>query len=191
MISLYRPGSSPIHRLPAWFKLLALAAVLLAFSLLPKNLWVASFSVVLALVLFMVAGMAPRDFLMNIWKLRYLIVVIALPQIFLVDLATGCYNSIIILGGLLLATLVTITTKTSEMVELVKRLTRSENFALLIGLSINSIAVVGSIASGIIESGKARGVRPSAVRQLTNLFVVSLKQADDYAEALAARGIEV
>jgi biotin transport system permease protein len=191
MISLYRPGSSPIHRLPAWVKLVALAALLLTFSLLPKNLWLAVASMVAALLAFMISGLALRGFLMSIWKLRYLIIVIAVPQIVLVGLATGCYNSIVILGGLLLATLVTMTTKTSEIVELIKKMTRSENFALLIGLSINSIAVVGSIATGIIESGKARGVKPSPVRQLTNLFVVSLKQADDYADALAARGVEV
>jgi biotin transport system permease protein len=109
----------------------------------------------------------------------------------LVGLEKGSFNSIVILSGLLIATLVTMTTKTTEIVNLIKRLTRSENFALLIGLSINSIAVVGSIAAGIVEAGKARGVRPSTVRQLTNLFVVSLKQADDYAEALAATGVQV
>lgn len=191
MISLYRPGSSPIHRLPAWLKFAVMAAVMAAFPLLPKSALVAGSSLLLALAVFMFGGISISGFLLSVWKFRYLVLVIALPQFFLVGWEKGIYNTIVILSGLLIATLVTITTKTSEIVDLIKKATRSENFALLIGLSINSIAVVGSLARGIVEAGKARGVRPSTVRQLTNLFVVSLKQADDYAEALAARGVIV
>lgn len=191
MISLYRPGSSPIHKLPAWLKLSVMAAVLAALSLLPKSALLAGSSLLLAFVVFMFGGISISGFLLSVWKFRYLVLVIALPQFLLVGLEKGIYNTLVILSGLLIATLVTMTTRTSEIVDLIKKATRSENFALLIGLSINSIAVVGSLARGIVEAGKARGVRPSTVRQLTNLFVVSLKQADDYTEALAARGVIV
>lgn len=191
MISFYRPGASLVHKLPAWLKLTVLAAILVTLSLLPKGALLAGSSVVLALAVFVVAGVPVTEFLRTAWKFRYFVLVIALPQLLLVGVENGFLNTLVILSGLLIATLVTMTTKTSEIVDLIKRATRSENFALLIGLSINSIAVVGSIANGIVEAGKARGVRPSTVRQLTNLFVVSLKQADDYAEALAARGVEV
>ncbi len=191
MISLYRSGTSLLHRLSAWLKLTVLAVVLITFSLLPKSALLAGSSLVLALLAFVVGGYSVVDFLQTAWKFRFLILIIALPQLLLVGLEKGSFNSIVILSGLLIATLVTMTTKTTEIVDLIKRLTRSENFAMLIGLSINSIAVVGSIAAGIVEAGKARGVRPSTVRQLINLFVVSLKQADDYAEALAARGVQV
>lgn len=191
MISLYRPGASLVHKLPAWFKLAVLAAILVTLSLLPKGALLAGSSVVLSLAVFVAAGFSVVEFLRTTWKFRYLVLVIALPQLILVGLEKGSLNTVVILCGLLIATLVTMTTKTGEIVDLIKKVTRSDNFALLIGLSINSIAVVGSIANGIVEAGKARGVRPSTVRQLTNLFVVSLKQADDYAEALAARGVEV
>jgi biotin transport system permease protein len=191
MISLYRPGVSVVHRLPAWLKLALLAVILLTLSLVPKSVLLAGSSVFLSLVVFVVAGFSVGEYLRTAWRFRFLVLVIALPQLFLVGVEEGILNTVVILSGLLIATLVTMTTKTSEIVDLIKKATRSDNFALLIGLSINSIAVVGSIAAGIIEAGKARGVRPSSVRQLTNLFVVSLRQADDYAEALAARGVQV
>lgn len=191
MISLYRPGVSVVHRLPAWLKLALLAVILVALSLVPKSVLLAGSSVFLSLVVFVVAGFSVGEYLRTAWRFRFLVLVIALPQLFLVGVEEGILNTVVILSGLLIATLVTMTTKTSEIVDLIKKATRSDNFALLIGLSINSIAVVGSIAAGIIEAGKARGVRPSSVRQLTNLFVVSLRQADDYAEALAARGVQV
>ncbi len=180
-----------VHRLPAWLKLALLAVILLTLSLVPKSVLLAGSSVFLSLVVFVVAGFSVGEYLRTAWRFRFLVLVIALPQLFLVGVEEGILNTVVILSGLLIATLVTMTTKTSEIVDLIKKATRSDNFALLIGLSINSIAVVGSIAAGIIEAGKARGVRPSSVRQLTNLFVVSLRQADDYAEALAARGVQV
>lgn len=191
MISLYRPGDSAIHRLPAWLKLALLALILTGLALLPKVPWVVGLAICCAYVAFLVAGFGTSGFLQIAWRFKALAIVIAIPQLFLVGIESGIYNTLIIVGGLLLATLVTMTTKTSEIVDLIKKITRSENFALLIGLSINSLAVVGHIASGIVQAGKARGVKPNTVRQLTNLFVVSLKQADDYAEALAARGVQV
>ena len=191
MISLYRAGDSLIHRLPAWLKLLLLALMLSLLALLPKVPEVVLGALVFTYLAFLISRFGSLEFFRVTWRFKALAVVIAVPQLFLVGIEPGIYNTLIILSGLILATLVTMTTKTSEIVDLIKKATKSENFALLIGLSINSLAVVGSIASGIVEAGKARGVRPSTVRQLTNLFVVSLKQADDYAEALAARGVEV
>ena len=191
MISLYRPGNSLLHRLPAWSKLLGLAALLSAMSFLGRGIVVAVAAGLITYTAFLVAGLGSIEFLKSAWKFRILTILIAIPQVIVAGFQVGLTNTSIILFGLMLATLVTMTTKTSEIVALIQRLTKSENFALLIGLSINSIAVVGSIASGIVEAGKARGVKPNNVRQLTNLFVVSLKQADDYAEALAARGVQV
>ena len=37
MISLYLPGTSPIHRAPAWLKLLVLALGAIVLSLLPNS----------------------------------------------------------------------------------------------------------------------------------------------------------
>lgn len=191
MISLYRPGNSILHRLPAWSKLLGLAVLLATMSLVSKGLIFAVAAAGITFAAFLVAGFGSIEFFKSAWKFRFLIVIILIPQLIVSGVQAGLTNTAVILFGLLLATLVTMTTKTSEIVELIQRLTKSENFALLIGLSINSIAVVGAIASGIVEAGKARGSKPNTVRQLTNLFIVSLKQADDYAEALAARGVQV
>ena len=83
------------------------------------------------------------------------------------------------------------TTKTSEIVDLLKRITRSQNFALLIALSISSIALVAGFSQNISEAAKARGVKPNPLRQIVTLFVVSLRFADDYAEALSARDVRV
>jgi biotin transport system permease protein len=96
-----------------------------------------------------------------------------------------------VIVGVLLAALVSLTTKTGDIVDLLRRITRSQNFALLIALSINSIALVAGFSQNISEASRARGVKSNPIRQIVTLFVVSLRFADDYAEALAARGVRV
>ena len=143
------------------------------------------------LVLFLLAGLKPMEILRQLWQMKFLLLIVLVPQLIFAGLEKGTYNTVAVFSGILLAALVSLTTKTSDIVELIKRITKSESFALLIALSINSIALVIGFSKSITEAGLARGVKPNPVRQIVTLFVVSLRYADDYAEALAARGVVV
>ncbi|CAB4605946.1 unannotated protein [freshwater metagenome] len=143
------------------------------------------------LVLFLLAGLKPMEILKQLWQMKFLLLIVLIPQLIFAGLEKGTYNTVAVFSGILLAALVSLTTKTSDIVELIKRITRSQSFALLIALSINSIALVIGFSKSITEAGLARGVKPNPVRQIVTLFVVSLRYADDHAEALAARGVVV
>ena len=143
------------------------------------------------LALFLLAGLKPMEILKQLWQMKFLLLIVLIPQLIFAGLEKGTYNTVAVFSGILLAALVSLTTKTSDIVELIKRITRSQSFALLIALSINSIALVIGFSKSITEAGLARGVKPNPVRQIVTLFVVSLRYADDYAEALAARGVVV
>jgi biotin transport system permease protein len=145
----------------------------------------------MVVVLYLLAGLKPIELLRQIWQMKFLLLIVVVPQIVFSGIERGVYNSVTVFSGVLLAALVSLTTKTSEIVELLKRVTRSQSFALLIALSINSIALVIGFSKSISEAGLARGVKPNPVRQIVTLFVVALRYADDYAEALAARGVVV
>ena len=191
MISLYRPGNSLIHRMPVGWKLIALAVSLGLISYVPKGL---ISSLVIAgsiVILYAVAGLKPIELLKQLWQMKILLLIVLLPQLVFAGIERGSYNTVSVFSGVLLAALVSLTTKTNEIVELIKRITRSQGFALLIALSINSIALVAGFSKSITEAGLARGVKPNPIRQIVTLFVVSLRYADDYAEALAARGVVV
>ena len=123
--------------------------------------------------------------------MKYLLLIVLIPQLIFSGFERGAYNTLAVFAGILLAALVSLTTKTSDIVDLIKRFTKSQNFALLIALSINSIALVVGFSKNITEAGLARGVKPNPIRQIVTLFVVSLRYADDYAEALAVRGVVV
>jgi biotin transport system permease protein len=191
VISLYKPGNSVVHRVNAGWKLVALTLLLLAIAFYGKNLVGTISQLVLVAGLYALAGESAKTFLKQLWALRYLILIVAVPQVIFNGYIEGSCNSVAVIVGVLLAALVSMTTKTSEIVDLLKRITRSQNFALLIALSINSIALVAGFSQNISEAAKARGVKPNPLRQIVTLFVVSLRFADDYAEALASRGVRV
>lgn len=191
MISLYRPGNSLIHRMPVGWKLIALAVSLGLISYVPKGLISSLVIAGSVVVLYAVAGLKPIELLKQLWQMKILLLIVLLPQLVFAGIERGSYNTVSVFSGVLLAALVSLTTKTNEIVELIKRITRSQGFALLIALSINSIALVAGFSKSITEAGLARGVKPNPIRQIVTLFVVSLRYADDYAEALAARGVVV
>ena len=191
MISLYKPGNSVVHRAGAGWKLLALTLLLLVITVYGKNLVGAISQLVLVAGLYALSGESGKAFLRHLWAIRLLVLIVAVPQVIFNGSIQGAYNSVAVIVGVLLAALVSLTTKTSDIVGLIKRITRSQNFALLIALSINSIALVAGFSQTISEAAKARGVEQNPLRQVVTLFVVSLRFADDYAEALAARGVRV
>jgi biotin transport system permease protein len=172
-------------------KLLTLAALLAAAGLASKTVYTSAAALAVVFLLYLSAGQSVRDFLNLVWKMKSLIAIVLIPQVIFNGLVQGLNNSVLLLAGVMLASLISITTKTSEIVDLIQRITRSRSFALLIALSINSIGLVIGFSKNISEAGQARGVRPNPVRQIVNLFVVSLRYADEYAEALAARGVRV
>lgn len=191
MISLYRPGVSALHKTPAGIKLLVLALTLTLFGILEKNLVTSAAFIAALIVLNLLAGLKLRQLMLQLWQIKVLIAIVFVPQLIFSGVVQGFYNSVAIAVGVLLASLVSITTKTSEIVELIQRITKSRSFGLLIALSINSIGLVIGFSKNITEAGLARGVRANPIRQIVSLFVVSLRFADEYAEALAARGVRV
>ncbi len=165
--------------------------MLVAAGFLQKTVFTSAAALAVLVLLYLTAGQSIRDFTKLLWKMKFLIMIVLIPQIIFNGFVQGIYNSVVLLAGVMLASLLSITTKTSEIVDLIQRITRSRSFALLIALSINSIGLVIGFSKNISEAGQARGVRANPVRQIVNLFVVSLRFADEYAEALAARGVRV
>ena len=191
MISLYRPGNSPLHRMPAGLKLLGLLASLVVISISGRTSLGCALTVVALLSLFALASFGVVEVFRQLWKIKLLLVLFVVPQLMFSGIEQGSYNSVAIVASILMAGLVTLTTKTSDLVALIERLTKSKSLAFLIALSINSITLVTGFSKGITEAGLARGVKRNPIGQIVTLFVVSLRFADDYAEALAARGVQV
>lgn len=196
MKTLYRPGSSPLHRAPAGLKLTGLAVLALVLSLAPRHV----LGIVVALsgvvVLYAVARMPVRVLAAQVWQLRWMVLVLGgllwvftSPQEALIN--TGRVVALVLLAGLL-----TLTTTMGDLLDVLQRMLRplrrlgvdADAVAMTVSLTITMIPVVAGFAARVREAQQARGVR-LGIRSAVPLFVLALRHADDVGDALAARGL--
>ncbi|WP_435745289.1 CbiQ family ECF transporter T component [Microbacterium sp. PMB16] len=196
MIQLYLPGTGVIHRAPAGLKLAVLAVIALALSLLPLD--AAGTAVVLlgVFALYGLGGLTLRVLVAELWRLRGLVVVLAAALAIFVSPVAAWISTGRVIALLLLASLLTLTTRMSELLDVLHRLLRPlrrfgvdpDAVAMTISLTITMIPVVAGFAERVREAGRARGVR-LGVRTVVPLLVLTLRHADEVGDALAARGI--
>lgn len=196
MIQLYRPGGSLLHRAPAAAKLAALAALALASSLLPLRGWDVGVALVGVCVLFFVAGFGARIIGGEVWRMRWLVLVLAGALWIFVSPQTAWINTGRVVTILLLASLLTLTTRMADLLAVLHRLLRplwrfgvdADAVAMTLSLTLTMIPVVAGFADRVREAQQARGVR-LGVRTAVPLLVMTLRHGDDVGDALAARGI--
>ena len=202
MRALFRPGTSPLHRLTVGPKLLILAAIiglLAAFATNPVAILAAT---ALTTVIYKIAFPADgvTTLAKQVWALKWLILIIVIPQvIFGAAWLPVTTNALRLTVAISLATLFTLTTKHEAMLTAIesgvrplKRIgVKPETVSLTIAMTINAIPMILKFAAQTREAQAARGAKPSIALMTVPLLVASLKYADEFAEALTARGVEV
>jgi biotin transport system permease protein len=194
--TLYRPGSSPLHRAPAGLKLTGLAVLALVLALAPRTMIGIVVALSVVVVLDAVARMPVRVLAAQVWQLRWMVLVLGgllwvftSPQEALIN--TGRVVALVLLAGLL-----TLTTTMGDLLDVLERMLRplrrlgvdADAVAMTVSLTITMIPVVAGFAARVREAQQARGVR-LGIRSAVPLFVLALRHADDVGDALAARGL--
>lgn len=197
MIGLYRPGTSPLHRCPAWLSLLLLAAGTTALVVLRSPAAVVVGAVACALG-YAVAGLGLRALGASAWSLRWLVVLLVPYQAW----AGGWLAVVEVVGTLLVAVaaanLVTLTTRVSELLDvavgLLSPLRRlgvdPERAGLVLALTVRAVPVLGQTARDIDAARRARGLGRSPRALLVPFVVRTVRHADRLGEALVARGVD-
>ncbi|HWU28114.1 MAG TPA: energy-coupling factor transporter transmembrane protein EcfT [Microbacterium sp.] len=196
MISLYRPGTGILHRTPAGAKLAVLAASALVLSLLRPGIIGTLAVLVLVSSLYVLGGLTLRALGEAWWRLRWLIVVLGGALWLFMSAADAVQNTGRVVALLLLAELVTRTTRMGDLLEVFRALVRPlrrfgvdpEAVALTLSLTIAMIPVIAGFATLVRDAQRARGVRLGP-RAVLPLLVLTMKHADDVGDAMAARGI--
>jgi len=196
MIPLYRPGSSVFHRAPAAAKLAFFAVAALVLSLYPHDPWSIGIALLGVCGLYGVARLPMRVLAAEVWRLRWFVLVLAGALVVFVSPAAAWISTGRVVALLLLAGLLTLTTRMSALLDVLRGLLRPfrrvgvnpEAVAMTISLTITMIPVVAGFADRVREAGRARGVRLGP-RAVVPLLVLALRHADDVGDALAARGI--
>ena len=196
MIGLYSPGRSVVHRAPTLLKLLLLSVGVVSIGMLAEP-WQLGIAFLVALALFVVAGVPPRAALRQIVPILWMLL-IAVP---IQGLLAGWVIAGLMAGRLLiavaLAALFTLTTTVTSVLEAFQTLLRpfgrwidADRVGLLVALTIRCIPLVSEIVVEVLEARKARGARGSLVALAVPVVVRSLYAADALGEALVARGLD-
>jgi biotin transport system permease protein len=197
-LGLYQPGDSWLHRLPAGVKLAALVLCSAGLIVAQRSLVALGAVLVLILVGFCVAGLKLR----LIWTQAKPILPMALFIAAMHALTRNWHNALAIplmlLALVLLAALVTLTTRTTALIDVITRLARPftrfgvdpERLGLTLLLGIRCVPLVSGLASKVREAQIARcgafDIRAFAVP----LIVAAVRDADSIGEALIARGFD-
>jgi len=182
-----------VHRLPVGAKLLALlAATSLLVLLRSEAAVVAGAGMVVAG--YLLARIPLRLAVAQAWPLRWFVVILIPVQAWL----SGWRTAVVVVGtmliAVLLAGLVTLTTRTSDLLawtdRVLGRLPGGATLSLILVLTIRAIAVLSQVLDQAREARLARGVQWSARALVTPVVIRSIGYAHGLGEALMARGMD-
>lgn len=196
LLMVHRPGTSLVHRAPAGAKLTLLAAVGVGLAIAGDWLW-AALALGAALTLLVVAGTPVR------------VLATTLRGLVLVMLALGAWltwqagwpRAAETVGDLvalvLLAHLVTATTRVDDMLDTVERAlrplrrfgVRPDRVALAISLVLRAVPATAEAAGQTRDAARARGLERDPRATLTPFVVRVVRDARLRGEALHARGV--
>ena len=197
MIGTYHPGGSVLHRAPAGVKLLIL------FILLAVLLAVRDFRVLGAVaggtaLGFVVAGLPARLIWAQLRPLRWFLPILVVLQGVLVGWrAAGLFG-----GGLLVsvaaAALLTLTTRVSALLDVITRVVGPlrrvgvdpDRVALTLALTIRCVPLLVSLVAEVEQARRARGAGRSLRALAAPVVIRALRTADEFGDALVARGFD-
>jgi len=195
-VGLYRPCTTPLHRLPVGMKLLGLAVLSVAIVVVRGPLSAVAFLAV-AMVLALVGRLDLRVVARALRTVLVLAVVVALLQWWLFSLDRAVESLLDLVSLALLALTLTVTAAITDTLDSVIRwitpLRRvgvdPERVALTIGLAVQSLPGTLTLALETRNAARARGLERSPRAYLTPFVIRVVARAHETGDALKARGI--
>ncbi len=193
----YIPGRTIVHRLPAGQKLALLATAGIALAVLDRW-WQPVVLLALVFAGYLLAGLPLRSLLAQLRTLLWVLLAIGVFQAVISGWRAVVDVLVSIIALVLAAGLVSLTTSMTELTDVLLWLLRPlrrfgvapDRAALLISLSVRSVAVIAALAHEVRDAQRARGLGSSPRAFAVPLLVRSLRHADALGEALVARGLD-
>ena len=192
--ALYIAADSPVHRLRPGAKLLMLPAVATALFA-TTNLALVATGLAFVLAAYALARIPGRVLLRQLRPAALILGMLFLLQLWFAGWAVAALICLRFLALILAASLVTLTTRSSDIIAALESFFRkfaflgvdAEKLSLAISLVIRFIPVIQEIAGEVREAQAARGQSVSLFRLAVPVVVRTLKMADEVAEAIDAR----
>lgn len=197
-LGLYRPGGSLLHRVPATAKLLGLLILGMASVWLQQRWWLVVGAVLVVAAAYLVAGFSLALMGRQVRPMLWLLVFTGAMNWWVADWQRAVSITGMIAALVLAAALVTLTTQTTALIDVVVRgagpLRRfgvdAERVGLTMLLGIRCVPVIAGLVREVREAQIARGATRSLRAFAVPLLVRALRDADAIGEALVARGFD-
>ncbi|MFW0796110.1 energy-coupling factor transporter transmembrane protein EcfT [Gordonia sp. CPCC 205515] len=197
-LGVYRPGSSPLHRLPAGLKLGALAVAILVIGLFVRTPLTLAATIVGVVAVYAIARIRPREAWQQLRPMLWVLAFIATFQVIFTDWRRALVVCGVLAASVALAAVVSLTTRTTDMLDalvgamkpLQRRGIRVDRIALTLALAIRSIPLMVEVVGQVDEARKARGLRPGARILVAPVVIEALRMADGFADTMIARGLD-
>ena len=196
MLTLTSPVETWAHRWPAGVKLVLLCLWTAVLFQITDPLWLGMAALALSAVIASCGARFLTTALRLLWSVWPFVLIVGLWHLWLRDLSGGATILIRMVATIAAANLVTMTTRLSDMIAVITRLTgplariglRPAVLALAIALMIRFIPVMLERMAQIGDAFRARSTGKAGWRILTPALLAALDDADRVAEALRARG---
>jgi biotin transport system permease protein len=197
MLPLYIHRNSAIHRIGAGAKLTLLFAVSLALSL--QNNPALLTCILAGVIALFAAAKLPFQTVWNALKpALFMVVMFASLQAAIAGVNAALVTLLKVTGLILLASLVTVTTRFSDMAEFLSRAAKPlsltgfspAKFGLALALAIRFIPELMNAYAEIQAAREARGARRLSITAFGPLLIKVLRMVSDIGDALTARCFE-
>lgn len=195
LIGLYHPGTSRVHRLPARAKLTLLIVEGVLAGLLGDPAFLAM-AAALPASLLLTARIPFKAICRQLKPVALLMAAVMAMQVVTGGWRRGLVVDLRLAALALTAALVTLTTRTSDLVQEAERMAGRlpgldpQKVGLVLSVTIRFIPLLAQKAHEVRDAQRARGLERSILALCVPLLIKSLQIADQTSEALQARGLE-
>jgi biotin transport system permease protein len=197
MVTLYRPGDGPWHRLGAGRKTALLLLLVLGICLLPATWWAAGVMTGVCLACYAIPGAGMRELGRQLVATRWMVGVTLIGQLIFLGPESAAANTTRVAVACALAALLALTTPATELLETFERAMEPlawlridpRRAALTLALTLSTLPVLANLARDVREAQRARGGGRSLRHFAMPFLVMALKHADELGDALTARGV--
>lgn len=198
IVESYTHRNSPIHKISAVTKIWVIALMSIVIYVVNSPVVLGIFLIIIG-ALFYIARLSISKLLT---ELKYI-----LSSVFLISIIHFIFNNWLIgiviglrfLDLMLLASLITLTTKLSDLIDALERGLKplayvginTDKISMMLSITIRFIPVLTQQLKSIQEAQTARGLNNNIIAILIPLFVKTLRTADDLTDALHARCYDI
>ena len=198
MFATYHPGNSLLHRLPAGWKIALVCVLIVAVSVLVRAPWHVLPALGVTGALYAIGRIPPRAARDQVRPVLPMLLAILALQWIVADLDTALRVTGSLLVAVLVAGLVALMTRVSDMLDAVTRAARPlgrvgvspDRIALVLVLTLRAIPLIARQLRQVTEARRARGLGMSVRALVVPTVLGALTTADQLGDALAARGVD-